>query len=117
MSYTNEKQATHAAFELKRKMKTEGWEVRVHQNIGWHFSLQNLDGHLSLFESEHSPETPYWTLFSITGKGVGDPHLTDDFRSNDPNKAVAHQMEIVERHFRQMEKLHEQFNSLKAQLK
>lgn len=118
MSFDSEKAATREAFNVKRSLKTDGWTIQVHENMGWHFSLRNLDGHLSLHQSRHTAGQPqYWTLFSITGKGVGDPALCDNHHSIDPNKAVAHQMNIVERHFVLMKKLHEQFNQLKAQLK
>lgn len=118
MSFKTEQEATQEAHRVSQLMKTKGWKIRVHQNAGWHFALHNLGGKLSLHQSEYGEQLQYWTLFSISHPGCGDPHFTQHgVHFADPNEAVSFQMEAVENYFTTLQKLHKQFTQLKKKLK
>ena len=89
-------QATQQAKAMLRKMRSKGWRVQVHENLGWHYRL--VLGSIQLFESDHR-RGHYWTLCDERIPPVGGvPRWTDNRHFKDPNKAVAHQLKAMQAH-------------------
>lgn len=98
MSYTTKAQATAAARACRRKMKTKGWKLYVHENLGWHWCLEHADGFFTLHEFNHPGEKPkYWTLMSDGGhQHCGSGEWTPRNKMFlDPNRAVAYQLKLA----------------------
>lgn len=90
--------ATKKAKALLAKMKTKGWKIRVHENLGWHYGLFNekLSLHASKFGNEKI--TYHCMLGEHPGTGIGfltAPSGERYFR--DPNKAVKFCVEYARR--------------------
>jgi len=79
--------ATKKAKALLALMKTKGWKIRVHENIGWHYSL--LNGGLSVRSSVYEGKTTYSCMLGTT-PGSGEGIWTDMGAGNSagPNEAV-----------------------------
>jgi hypothetical protein len=67
MSFTSEASAMKRAKEVLAMMETKGWKIRVHENMGWHWTLHN--GPLNLHES--SSGDSFFCLVSSEPKGSG----------------------------------------------
>lgn len=84
-------EALRRARQVKAQLKTKGWKIKVWNNLGWHWSLDHLDGHLTLHECLHSKT--FSTLFS-----TGDYAHTGSYNwlvrgsFKDPNKAIEVQL-------------------------
>jgi hypothetical protein len=76
-------EATEAAQALKKRMKGRGWKIRVWDNIGWHFAVQN--GPLNV----HQCGDKYSCLLGDGVSGCGLWHSAHDGCFDpDPNKVV-----------------------------
>ena len=86
MSDTKE-EATNKALALKSRLQGRGWKIRVWQNLGWNYCIENTECNLSI--SEHI-DGSFSVSLSDTKDSSGDPafwHDSDDYR-NDPNEAI-----------------------------
>jgi hypothetical protein len=93
MSFKTKEEATLRAKAVLRKMKTKGWKIRVHENLGWHFSLQNKT--LNLSEHADTDGKHYYScLISPEPGGVcglslwTDPRWAIPLASRNPNTCV-----------------------------
>lgn len=77
------------------EMEGPGWEIRLHHNIRWHWSLQNLGGKLNVYPDSDDSPVKWHSLFSLAGGG-GDCRWTDNYWSVDPNRVVRHQLKLVQ---------------------
>lgn len=84
-------EAVEAALKLLQKMKSSGWKSRVHENMGWHYSLER--GPLKLYEEFHWGKPSYSCLLGVGIGGHGFWLLNDICR--DPNIAVKKQLQIA----------------------
>lgn len=88
-------QVTAEAKKTLKQMKTKGWEIRVHENLGWHWCLENVGGHFCI----HGEDNCYWTLLSdgdYAHTGSVDWNARKEF--SDPNRAVDHQLTLAREH-------------------
>jgi hypothetical protein len=87
---------THAAYlkahkeaeDCLRQMKTGGWSIRVHENLGWHWDLTHTDAHLTLCNSMYCGKMSYFAMLSHNTQNAGNTEWTKNDRHKDPNKAV-----------------------------
>lgn len=85
-------EATKKGKALLKRMKTKGWKLRVWENLGWHYSLQNpplcvspsVSGMVFTLMTEKADEAGWGSLL-----WDGAPH------SRSPNKAVADQVKLA----------------------
>lgn len=86
--------ARAAGMKLLRRMKGKGWRLRVHENIGWHYSVYR--GPLQLF-----PSGPRHFFCLLSGNPTdrpamgGDGIWIDRGVYTDPNKAVDGQIRLA----------------------
>lgn len=67
------------------------WDVRVWDNMGWHWALKHIDGYIALYESQYGDEpATYHCLVGDNGSGMG--IWTTLFHSQGPNEAVRHEV-------------------------
>lgn len=95
-----EKQATSAANKLLRQMKTSGWEIRVWENLGWHYSLLLQVGDdcgVSLSDCSHQGKITYYCLASRNYLGSGETQWTSNKYFDDPNSAFEHQLARIKK--------------------
>ena len=87
--------ALRAARKAKALLKTRGWKINVWNNLGWCWSLDNLDGHFTLWQSEHTGR--FTTLFSDgRHEHTGSYNWSTGSQSfKDPNKAVEAQIKLA----------------------
>ncbi len=80
-------EATKKAKALLKRMKTKGWKARVHENMGWHYSILNggLVVHTSYWKNKYSYSA---MLGSDPGSGDGVWTRYPGRNFTDPNKAV-----------------------------
>jgi hypothetical protein len=89
------REATRRGKAMLRKMKTKGWRLALHENMGWHYRL--VCGSIQVYESDDGGR--YSTLASNTIPGPGGyPPWTDSKHFKDPNRAVAHQLRLMQEH-------------------
>lgn len=97
MSYNSKLEAETAANDCLKLMKTKGWKICVHENLGWHWCLEHVGGHICLYQSSFAAAgSGYYTLMSdgeTAHSGCLNWHSENHF--NDPNKAVEHQLQIA----------------------
>lgn len=86
MSKNTRAAAESAARRLLKKMKTDGWKIRVWENCGWHYALHN--GPVNLNES--SPGS-YFCLVGTRNDDAGGLAMWTDTEQyyEDPNECVA----------------------------
>jgi hypothetical protein len=73
-------------------MKTKGWTITVHQNIGWYYGLDN--GNLHLWEGYN--EEFHCLLSSGRYKNAGEMYWSTNGESfANPNDAVDNQLKIA----------------------
>lgn len=78
--------------ELLKKMKTQGWELDVWENIGWHYCLRKK--YISLHPTIGGR---YFTLMGENG--TGELYFsTKGSYFRDPNKAVEYQITVASNH-------------------
>lgn len=81
--------ATANAKILKAKMKTKGWKIRVWENFGWNYSIQN--GYMGVSPCFSSGK--YFAMLATEIGGAGVPTYWHDPKVyRDPNKAVKQQL-------------------------
>ena len=87
-------EARQKATAFLAKMKTKGWKIRVHENMGWHYSL--LNGGLSIHADKHKGKYTYHCMLG-TDPGSGDAIWTarGEGYYPDPNKAVKFAVEYA----------------------
>ncbi len=78
-------------------MKSEGWETRVFENMGWHYRIvlpiPNSDGGASI-----SPfGDQYFCLISTNHLGAGEQGLYDSKAYNNPNEAFERSLLVFEK--------------------
>ncbi len=89
-------QAVKHAKQTLRRMKTRGWEVRVWENLGWHYMLTNKLCGLSLHLNYN--KTGYWCMMAgHDAKNVtcGDAYFDVTQSFKDPNQAVEAMFKIA----------------------
>lgn len=85
-------QAHKNAKRLLAKMLTKGWKIRVWENLGWHYKIQNGYMFVSPDSFRGGGERYFAGLATEIG-AVGTPsywHKSESF--SDPNRAVASQL-------------------------
>lgn len=86
------REATAAGKKLLSRMKTSGWKLRVWENMGWHYALENYG--MSIHQD--NPKETCSVLFSLDPEGPGGSSIWCDKKQyKDPNKAVERQMELA----------------------
>jgi hypothetical protein len=94
----NKEEATKFAKELKAKMKTKGWRIKVWENLGWCYCISSP--WITIHESYYSEE---YTAY-LNSEGKYDSGDACSFwgggpcTSDDPNYAVAERIEAAEKH-------------------
>ncbi len=92
-SCASKEEATKKAQAFLKKVKGKGWKIRVHQNMGWFYCLQN--GYLSVHEYDWDDDgLSYSCGLSNEVGGVGTPMYWSDHPTHydDPNEAIAGQI-------------------------
>ncbi len=98
MSFFNKEDAEKAGNKILRKLKGDGWRLRVHANAGWHVSL--VKGPMILHEMEVTNKREYFCLISDDVKHPrgGLMHWTGPKNSfKDPRRAVEYAINCVKR--------------------
>ena len=87
--------ATEAANVLLRQMNTQGWNIKVWENLGWHYCLKLGDSGLSL--SYCDMDATYSCLLSDRAEVLhgGMSWWLDRGSYKDPNKAVNGQLKLA----------------------
>ena len=85
-------EATAAAKRCLKKMRTSGWKIRVFENMGWHWRLQN--GYLAVADVGYGKSTGrYHAMMSSVSGASGTPSWWYcDATSTDPNKVIRLQL-------------------------
>lgn len=90
----NKSEAEIAAEKLLSAMKSKGWEKRIWENSGWHYSIQlpikGSSGGASIFPSGDQ----FFCMITTTHLGCGQPGLYDDKCYSDPNKAFDKSLKV-----------------------
>ena len=86
--------AQENGMKLLRKMKSTGWRLRIHENMGWHYSVVCTfpNGYsIKVHQSDNGRRllNQYWCLFGDMG-GLA-VWSTDTYSSN-PNESVRKQL-------------------------
>lgn len=81
MSYATKEAASAAAMKAIDKMKMGMWSIRVHENSGWHASIQWKYFSFSIFPPKRFGNR-YILLIGYNGTGIG---TLDAYYGNDPN--------------------------------
>lgn len=95
-------EAAHYADKLLHSMKTKGWEIRMHENMGWHYKLvlpiEGIEG-IAGGASIHpiSKNGPYFCMISENYLGAGQQGLYDPKPCDDPNKAFENSLATFEK--------------------
>lgn len=85
-------------------MKGDGWQLRVHENLGWFYCVNNSNvtvspnyGAANIKQYPDESKLTYTCLISNeSGKAHGGLAMwSTDFYSKDPNKAVQHELSNV----------------------
>lgn len=106
------KQVVEKCNALLAKMKSKGWKPHIHENLGWHYCLENLDGHLTLNESNGQ----YYCLLSEGDfKHSGSPLWHSEKCFNDPNKAVEAQIKMARNKVDELDKIIKQAETILTQ--
>lgn len=88
-----------AANAALKRMKTKGWTVRVHENLGWYWSLEHESGLLSVSGGQlpyrDNPAKNFHAMLSQSGSGGCDTLWYDQQQFDDPNTAVAHRLKLA----------------------
>lgn len=79
------------AIDLLNKLKGNGWKIEVFENLGWHYHLKNWPFSVSEYDGQYSVLMTSDPSFL----GSGEMFWSDDFRSEDPNEVVNHQLEVA----------------------
>lgn len=84
-------QAQEKGEELLKLMKDKRWELRVWENMGWHYAVRNgpIDVHPA-----HDGSYGCLVAESIDGDG-GSMLWSTNFSHSDPNKVAAHEVEAA----------------------
>ncbi len=92
-------EATHYADKLLHSMKTKGWEIRMHENMGWHYKLvlpiEGMSGGASIHAISNNG--PYFCMISENLLGAGQQGLYDPKPCDDPNKAFKNSLAMFEK--------------------
>ncbi len=94
-------EALSAARKCLALMKTSGWEIDVHENLGWFWKLTKAGGKLTVSGPQPAYKTIgprlYHAMLSETGSGCTAAYY-DNKRFPDPNKAVTHRIDLARRY-------------------
>lgn len=100
MGLETKEEATQAAKALLEQMpKRKGWRIRVWENFGWHYTVNN--DYVSVSETMEAGVLRYHAMISDVPNGVGSPaHWCDPvYRTYfDPLTAVRVALRHVEQH-------------------
>ncbi len=92
-------EAAHYADKLLHSMKTKGWEIRMHENLGWHYKLvlpiEGTNGGASI--RAVSNDGPYFCMITTSYLGTGQQGLYDPKPCDDPNKAFENSLATFEK--------------------
>lgn len=92
-------QATRRGKAMLRKMKTKGWKIRVHENIGWHYTL--VCGSIML--NQESDCGLFYILCDDWEPPMGGrPDWLVRKHFKDPNQAVENQMIAMQCHVQRL---------------
>jgi hypothetical protein len=111
------RQAWSDANKLLKKMKSKGWEVRVWENLGWHYEL--VSRHISLHVLKGVKGPSYGTMMNLTEEFscAGQPELRSPGYYSDPNDAVANQLKVAEDYMNKLQLAINLVKQLKAGIK
>ena len=88
------KEARRLGNKLLKRMRGDGWELDVWQNIGWHYCVRANEV-ISVYPvSERLDETKYTCL--LGGQNYGVMLFSETFSHEDPNVVVEHQLEFAQ---------------------
>lgn len=89
-------------------MKTKGWKIHVHENLGWFWQLTHEAGLITVAGGQpnyrENPNTRFHAMLSSSGHGGCDSAWCDDKRFNDPNKAVSHRLKLAKAHITNLQR-------------
>lgn len=89
-------QAQRKARILLGKLKGKGWRIRVHENIGWHFSVEN--DRISVWESDGKYRAllrPHYTHFGRANFRNRNPNIVVRQVIQEAEASVLEEMKIV----------------------
>jgi hypothetical protein len=87
---TGRKRAARLGGELLAKMKGTGWQLRVWENLGWHYEVHNCVG-----DREVSVRVHYGKYSVLFGHNGGEIFWTERKSYDDPNEAVRQQLKLA----------------------
>ncbi len=100
------KDAQEGVLYLLSLMEDKGWESRVWENLGWHYSINKAG--MTIYTAHTTPGEvqKYHSLFtrSQTHKGYGDVFWEDINSNINPNKLVKEQVRVVKEYIEQFNK-------------
>lgn len=86
-------EAIAEAKKLLSIINTPGWVIRVWENLGWHYAIENSQGMITVYPSYPHDRHPikYYCMMTDNEKfpGCGSPIWADDHHYLDPNDAIA----------------------------
>lgn len=89
-AFDTRSEAVHVAQRTLKKMKGKGWRYKVHENMGWFFTVYRGDLSIGYHFGKYSS-----LLSTRPNGGGGETFWTDRYHHTDPNKVVAHQLRIA----------------------
>jgi hypothetical protein len=92
------KEAEKLGQELLSHMKGNGWELRIWENLGWHYSVTN-----NLLEVYPSSNGKYFCLFGY--KSGGRPEWTIKESFDNPNEAVERTLQLARNNVNELLKI------------
>lgn len=83
---------------LRKRLKGDGWQVHVHENMGWFYTL--ISGPIQVYPDRHGKTKKFWCMIggepedNAGGFGLW---TTDESSKmfKDPNRAVRHAMKSM----------------------
>lgn len=79
---------------LLKRMKGRGWQLRVWQNLGWHYMVRK--GTIQVYVSAFGRNgITYHTMMGYENAGRPELSIPNDPRFKDPNQAVAAQVRFA----------------------
>lgn len=91
-------QATREAKLVLARMTSTGWNIHVWENMGWHWCLEAMDGHLTLSGNVLADGSMnYFSCsLSFTHPHAGDYEFASACRFTNPNLAVKRTLRILD---------------------
>ena len=105
MSFKSENEAVKAAKATLKRIKTKGWAIRVWENIGWHYALQNE--YMNIYPNYETGSKEFFIslMADEARENYGYPAFTDRFRHSNINKVIEHQLELAKNYAARINKI------------